>query len=373
LGLLHAKLFKLARCALLRWLGLVLLALVLLRGLVWPPAPEVPWAGLWSFTLVATALGILTAVTVGTEFSEDTFRSLISRGVPRAWSLLAKFAALMLVGGMLLVAIEGVATLLGIRPELHWGHLGRAWLSLWPYAGLIMLLTVLACNGGLALVVGVIWISLEQFAALMIGGMIMLAEFPDFRWMTHQGIAGTIYQWSLAYNSANWTYLSAYQQAPMPLNVLLWAMPHSAARSALVLAAYTLLGLGLSILIVYRRDVTEVVATKNRLFHVAKRHTRPKKRRAPPLPDIRMGWIDRAPLLVRLIRVHLFRSGRTSLVRIGLLVSLLFPLALWGLARALAASGFGDSLFGGGPEGSPPLAIVFSLMVVGPLAPSSPS
>ncbi len=367
-GLLGVELFKLTRYALVRWLGLALLALVLLRGLVWPPAPEVPWAGLWSFTLVATALILLTAVTVGTEFSEDTFRSLISRGVPRAWLLLAKLIALMLVGGVLLVAIEGVATLLRIRQELHWGDLGRAWLSLWPYASLVMLLTVLARNGGLALVVGVIWIALEQFAALMIGGMVMLAEFPEFQWITHQGIAGTVYQWSLSYNSANWTYLSQYQRAPMPLNVLLWAMPHSAAQSALVLAAGTLLSLGLSILIVHRRDVTEVVPTKNRLFHLAKHRTHPVKGRGLSLPGTRMSWIDKRPLLVRLTGVHLFRIGRTSLVRIGLLVSLLFPFALWGLAKALAASGFEDSLFGAGPQGNAPLAIVFSLMVLGPLA-----
>ncbi len=100
MGLLRAELFKLARHALPRWLGAMLLALVFLRGLVWPPDPDLPWAGLWSYQLVAVVLIMLTAVFTGIEFSEDTFRSLVSRGVPRWWLLLSKFAALVLVGAI---------------------------------------------------------------------------------------------------------------------------------------------------------------------------------------------------------------------------------------------------------------------------------
>jgi ABC-type transport system involved in multi-copper enzyme maturation permease subunit len=183
MGLLRADLYKLARHALFRGLAMALLALVLLRGLVWPPDPSLPWAGLWSANLVAAAVIALTAVTVGMEFSEDTFRSLTSRGVPRWGLLLSKFVALVLAGGILLTGVEGLATLLGVRSELRWVELWRAWLSLWPYVGFIMLLTVLARNGGLALVVGVLWLALEQFAGLLMAPLVMLADVPQLGFM----------------------------------------------------------------------------------------------------------------------------------------------------------------------------------------------
>ena len=271
MGLLRADLLKLARHSLTRWGAIILLILVLLRALVWPPAPDVPWVGLWSHTLVVAALAMLTAVTVGTEFSEDTFRYLVGRGAPRGWLLLSKFASLLLFGGVLLVVIEGLATLLGVRPELHWGDMGRAWLSLWPYASLILLLAVLARSGGPALILGVLMIALEQISAMWMSGVAMLADLPEFRFLTHRGFAGELFQWTLSFNSTNWTYLAQPQKAPMPTNVLLMAMPHSAAWSAVTLVAYTLFGLGLAILVVYRRDLSEVAQRKGSFLRFVRR------------------------------------------------------------------------------------------------------
>jgi ABC-type transport system involved in multi-copper enzyme maturation permease subunit len=368
--LLYADLYKITRHVLFRWLVVGLLALVVLRGVVWPPAPDVLWTGLWSVHLIAGALIILTAITTGMEFSEDTFRSLVSRGVPRWALLLSKFVALILIGGLLLVAIEGLSTLLGIRPELRGGDLGRAWLSLWPYVALIVLLTVLGHNGGLALVVGVLWLVLEQFIALLIGPFTVLVEsdISGLRFMTTEGFLGQLYPWTLAYNGANWTYLAEWQRTPTPMNLLLWHIPHSVLYSAVVLAGFTVLGLGLSLLIVYRRDVTEVVEGKKGLFgFIQRRPRRARSRRERRRDTLPMGT-GQGSILVRLGRVHLFKMGRTSLVKIGLFVSLLFPLILWRVSVAIKATGFEDFLFSPGPEGSAPLAFVVSLLVVGPLA-----
>jgi ABC-type transport system involved in multi-copper enzyme maturation permease subunit len=368
MGLLRTELFKLARHALPRWLGLVLLALVLLRGLAWPPDPNLPWAGLWSFQLVAVVLIMLTAVFTGMEFSEDTFRSLVSRGVPRWWLLLSKFTALVLVGGVFLVALEGLATLLGIRPQLHWGDLARAWLSLWPYVALIMLLTVLARNGGLAMVVGVLWVALEYTVGALMSVLATFSELPGWASFSPRGFLGDLFQWSLAFAGTNWTYLAEWQRAPVPTNVLLQAMPRLVLRSSLVLAVYALLGLGLSILVVYRRDMTEVVQGTMWRLGSAKRRARPVRGRARPRPDTLPMWTGKGPVLVRLVRADTFKTGRTSLVKIGAVVSLLFPLTLWLVARGLKATGFQDVLFSAGPEGGPPMAVSISLLLVGPLA-----
>jgi ABC-type transport system involved in multi-copper enzyme maturation permease subunit len=379
MGLLRADLFKLARLSLLRWLVVALVVLALLRGVVWPPDPDLPWSGLWSTGLVTTALIMLTAVSVGLEFSEDTFRSLVSRGVPRWAFLLSKYATLVLIGGVLLVATEGLATLLGVRSELRWGEVWRAWLGLWPYVALIMLLTVLARNGGLALVVGVIWVVLENLVAGLMGPFAMLPDIPQFRFLAPDGTLGMVFRWSLSFNDANWTYLAEWQRAPTGMNLLMFSMSRSALCSALVLAGFTLLGLGISLWVVHRRDMTELMVGRTRWSGFARRRARPGGRRTRGQRERLPTWTGRGPLLVRLVRTHLFKAGQTSLVKIGLIVSLLFPLALWGSAKAMElalwgsakamdAAGFGDALFGAGPEGGSPLAVAITLLVVGPLA-----
>jgi hypothetical protein len=232
----------------------------------------------------------------------------------------------------------------------------------------IMLLTVLARSGGLALVVGVIWVVLENLVAVLMGPFAMLPDLPQFRFLAPEGTLGLVYRWSLSFNSANWTYLTEWQRAPTGINLLLYSVPRSALCSALVLAGFSLLGLGASLWVVYRRDVTEVVEGERDRPGVAQLLSRPKTKRAARQRDKLPAWTGRGPLLVRLVRCHLFKAGRTSLVKIGLIVSLLLPLALWGSAKALKAAGFEDALFGVGPEGGSPLAISITLMVVGPLA-----
>ncbi len=361
MGLLRAELFKLARFSLLRWLAVILLVIALLRGVVWPPDPALPWSGLWSNALVTAALIMLTAVSVGLEFSQDTFRSLTSRGLPRWAFLLTKFATLVLIGGLLLVVIEGLATLLGVRPDLRWGELLRAWLGQWPYVALIMLLTVLSRNGGLALVVGIIWVVLEELMPALLGPFATIPDIPQLRLLTPEGLFGQVFRWSLGFNTANWTYLGEAQRAPAGTGALLLGMPRPVLTSALVLVTFTLLGLGLSLWIVYRRDMTEVLEGGQRRSARARRRALRQRGRLP-------AWTGRGPLLVRLVRAHLFKSGRTSLVKIGLIVSLLFPLTLWGVAKAMAAAGLEGAIFGVGPQGGSPLAIAITLMVVGPLA-----
>jgi ABC-type transport system involved in multi-copper enzyme maturation permease subunit len=359
MGQLRAEFYKLGRHVLLRWIVLVLLGLVLLRGVVFPPDPDLPWAGLWSFDLIVVALIMLTAVFTGMEFGENTFRSLVSRGVPRWGFLLSKFATLILAGGALLFAAEGLATLLGVRPSLNWGELGRAWLALWPYAGMVLLLTVLARNGGLALVLGVLWVPLEQAMALLMMPAAMLPDSSALRFLSPDGALGALYRWTLGFNGANWIYQGDPQRAPMPNNVTLLAMPRPPLHSALMLAGYVVLGLGLSLLVLYRRDVTVVVRGRKGRSRV--RRGRARREKAPALTGF-------GPIVIRLVRAHLFKMGRTALPKIGLAVSMLFPLTLWGVAKALKATGFQDVLFGTGPEGGSPMAMSISLLVVGPLA-----
>jgi hypothetical protein len=153
------------------------------------------------------------------------------------------------------------------------------------------------------------------------------------------------------------------------MGALLAMMPRSTLYSALVLAAFTLLGLALSLATVYRRDVTEVVEGRKGLLGFVRRPGRRGKRTAFRLSsDVLPAWTGRGPAIARLLRANFFKMGRTSLIKIGVAVSLLFPLTLWAVARALKASGFQDFLFNPGPEGAAPLAITASLLAVGPLA-----
>ena len=368
MGLLRAELYKLARHPLLRWIVAILLVLVVLRGLVLPPNPDLPWAGLWSFDLIALALIMLAAVCTGMEFTEDTFRSLVSRGVPRWGLLLSKFAALILVGGLLLLVIEGLATLLGIRPSLDWGELGRAWLALWPYAGLVMLLTVLARDGGLALVVGVLWVPLELIMAGVMGPFAMLSDLPSAQFLAPDGALGAVYRWTLGFNSANWIYLAEPLRAPTPTNLHLQVGPRPVLYSALVLAGYSILGLGLSMLVVYRRDLTEVTQGSRGPLGLFRRRAFSGTAQASLRRENQPLWTGSGPIVLRLARAHLFKMGRTALPKIAVAVSLLFPLALWGGAKALRATGLQDVVFGSGGDGSNPLAMSISLLVVGPLA-----
>jgi hypothetical protein len=146
-------------------------------------------------------------------------------------------------------------------------------------------------------------------------------------------------------------------------------MPQSTTRSALVLAGYSLLGLGLSLLVLYRRDLSVEVEGSRRLGRRAARRAGPSgKPRAQPRREGLPRATNWGPAWARLVRAHLFQVGRTALVRIGAMVSVLSPLALWGIGRAMEASGFEQQLFGPAPKGVPPLGFAVGLLMVGPLA-----
>jgi ABC-type transport system involved in multi-copper enzyme maturation permease subunit len=372
MALLRSQLFRIRRQTLSKGIVFVLAGLVLLRGVVWPPDPSLPWSGLWSYTLVAAAVIILSSTTVGQEFAGGTFRSLVSRGVPRWQFLAGHFAALVLVAGVLLAGTEGLATLLGIRQGLRWAELARAWMCLWPYVALVTLLAVVARSGGLALIVGILQLAFEQFFAMFMGPMALMSEAIPEAWraVTHLGVSGTLYQWSLSYNSANWTYLGNWLRAPTMINLLMYVLPSPAARSAVILAGYTAGALGLCTYILYRRDVTEVVVTNGRLRRLV---ARPRRSGRPSPAGARVAAATpvatgHGPLLVRLVTVHLLAIRRMLLVRVGVIVVLAFAFVLWGISRLVVASGFGDTLYATGAGSERPLVFAYSLLVVGPLA-----
>jgi len=360
-GLLRAELLKGFRQPLVWWLAAALAAATFLRGLAFPPSSNTARVGLWSPGLVTVAIIVLVAVTVGQEFSEGTFRGLVGRGLGR-WQLLAvQWLVLALTGGALLALIEGLAVLIGLRSQFRCDDLARAWLSLWPYISLIALLAVLANNGGLPLVVGVLVFALESFAGMLMGFALTLGELSSvWRVLSPNSLLRRLYELSLSYNGANWTYVAVPQRAPTPANLQILGMPHSAAYSAGVLGAYTLLGLGLAILIVNRRELTEVVAGPKRRSRHAERERITGSRRAR-LPV----WTGRGPVVIRRAYAHLSGLAHTSLVKIGAGTVVLFPLTLWAVAKAMNDTAFLSRSAGGGHV---PLAVGACLLLVGPLA-----
>ena len=360
-GLLRAELLKGFRQPLVWWLVVALVAGTFLRGLAFPPGPNTPRVGLWSPGLVTIAVIILAAVTVGQEFSEGTFRGLVSRGLGRWQLLAAQWLALALAGGAVLILVEGLAVLIGLRSQLRGGDLARAWLALWPYISLIALLGVLARNGGLPLVVGVLMSALESFVGMLMGFALTLGELSSvWRVLSPGSLLRRLYELSLSYNGANWTYAAGPQRAPTPANLQILGMPHSVAYSAVVLGTYTVLGLGLAILIVYRRELTEVVAGRKR----RPRHTE-RERIKGPYPARLPAWTGRGPVVIRRAYAHLSGMAHTSLVKIGAGTVLLFPLTLWLMAKVMDDTAFLSRSTGGG---STPLAIGSCLLLVGPLA-----
>jgi ABC-type transport system involved in multi-copper enzyme maturation permease subunit len=237
-------------------------------------------------------------------------------------------------------------------------------LSLWPYVALVLLLAVLSRNGGLALVVGVIWLPLEQMLAVFVNTMSAYEQVAasNWRFFTAEGLVGQIYQWSPSFHGSNWTYAAEWRRAPAAAGLLLTTRPHSALFSGLVLAAYTLAALGLAIWITQRRDVTEGLPGRRNLWALVRRGAWPAK--AGQLP----AFSGRGPAVVRLARAHLFKMGRTALPKIGVGVSLLLPLLMWASARSMSALGYEDMLFSPNPAGGAPLGLAVSLLIVGPLA-----
>lgn len=364
-GLLRAELLKGLRRPLVWWLAAALVAVTLLRGLAFPPAPNTPRVGLWSPGWVLVAVIILAAMIIGQEFSEGTFRGLVSRGLGRWQLLAAQWVVLVLAGGALLVLVEGLAVLIGLRPEFRWGDLARAWLALWPYISLIALLAVLARNGGLPLIVGLLVYGLESFVGTLLGFGITLGELTGmWRVLGPGSLLARLYGLGLSYNGANWTYAAVPQRAPTPANLQILSMPHSVAYSALVLGTFTLLGLGLASLIVYRCELVEVVSARKRRS-IRAEHKRIHERSKGPQSGHLPPWTGRGPVVVRRAYAHLSGMAHTSLVKIGAGIVVLFPLTLWALAKAMNDTAFLSRSTSGGHV---PLVVGACLLLVGPLA-----
>lgn len=358
LNSLRAELLKLARQSLAWGLAAIVIAITLGRGLLAPPDPTVAWTGLWGGGLMLGVAVVLAAATAGQEMAEGTWRALAARGVARWRLAAAPWLAVVLVCGVLLAGLEVLAVLVGVRAVLRWDELVRAWLCLWPAITLAMLLAVLARNAGLSLLVGVMLAGLEQMACIMLGGLAMLGE-TDGWWRVFgpYGLGGSIYRWSLTYNSTMWTYLADLKRMPSPNHLLAMALPRLPATAALVLAAYTVLAAGLAMLIVYRRDMVEVTAGPSRRVRQAGRAGR--------APARHLAGTGRGPVVFRLAYAHVRVLSHTSLVKISAIVGLLFLLALWAMASALPDPGF---LFRRQPGAGSPLALAATLLLLGPLA-----
>jgi hypothetical protein len=364
--MLRVELLKMARMRLALWLALTVIGLTLVRGLVFPPDLGLPWPGLWSSGIVSAVMAILTAVTVGEEFASGRFRALAGRGVARWRPLVAQWTALVLAGGVFLFGVEALAVLVNVRPGLRPAELGRAWLALWPLVSLVMAAAVLACNGGLPMVLGILLLLVEYFYALIVGPMSQLtglSGFPAFFRPFTEGWVASLYQQTLSFNAANWTCLAEWRQAPVTFGLILLSQPRTAGLSALVLAAYTAGGLGLSLGIACRRELSEpaaVGARPGRRFGWARRERvgQVKRRRLP-------RWTGHGPTVARLVYAHLWHLRRTSLVKISAAVALLFPLTL---ALLTWSAGEGRMLFNPLVPGGAPLVVAACMFPVAPLA-----
>jgi len=178
--------------------------------------------------------------------------------------------------------------------------------------------------------------------------------------LSPDGLLRRLHELSLSYNCANWTYAAVPQRAPTPTNLQILAMPHSVTYSALVLGTCAVLGLGLAILIVSRRELIEVVAGRKR----RPRHKELERIKGPH-PARLPAWTGRGPVVIRRAYAHLCGMARTSLVKIGAGTVLLFPLTLWAMAKAVDDTAFLSRSTSGGET---PLAVGAALLLVGPLA-----
>jgi ABC-type transport system involved in multi-copper enzyme maturation permease subunit len=182
--------------------------------------------------------------------------------------------------------------------------------------------------------------------------------------VTPHGLLGSLYRGSLIFNSATWTYLGNVQRTTSPINILLLIRPWPVAAAGLILGAYTLLGLGLSLLVVYRREPAVVVV--GRAGHARRSRQADGAAPARSQPARLPAWGGRGPLVVRLAYAYLVAIAHTSLVQVGAAVVLLFALAWWAIG---AASNDNGALFRQMPGYAAPLALSTCLLMAGLLAP----
>jgi len=357
-----------ARRGLVWWLAAAVVAATLIRGLVFPPNPDLRWPGVWSGGLVAVVTILLVAVTAGQELADGTWRMLMARGVARWRLVAAPWLAVVLVSGVLLLGVECLAVVLGVRHELPWAELLRTWLGMWPIISLTMLLAVLGGNAGLPLILGSLIWSLEQSAGMMLGGFGMVAEMgirgTFWRLVAPDGPIAALYHWSVSYNGAMWIYQAQPLRMPAGLNVLALTSARPPGIAGLILAAWTVAGVGLAILILYRREPDSdspgsARAARKSSARAGRREA--MRARQPALP-IATG---RGPTVIRLAYGYLLAISRTSLVKMGAGTMVFFVLALWAVAKQ---SGDSDLIFRPLPGAAAPAALGASLLMVGLLA-----
>jgi len=167
------------------------------------------------------------------------------------WHLVAaSWLVAALVSGALLLGVECLAVVLGVRHELPWAELLRAWLGLWPIISLTMLLAVLGGNAGLPLILGSLIWGLEQ--SHRDGAQHLCHDGGDgirgtFWWIVApDGPIAKLYHWSVSFNGAMWTYQVQPLRMPAGHNVLTLSSARPPGIAGLILAAWTVVGVGLA-------------------------------------------------------------------------------------------------------------------------------
>jgi hypothetical protein len=230
-----------------------------------------------------------------------------------------------------------------------------------------MLLSVVARSGGLSMVLGMMLLLAESSYAAFVGPIVQLADlsgFPSFLRPFTGGWIAALYQQSWSFNAANWTYLTQWRRAPVTFGLILLSKPRPAVTSALVLVAFTVVGLGLSLVIAGRRELSPAVGGRS-VFRPWAGGSAAEQGRVGWQHRRLPRWTGRGPAVLRLTYAHLWHLRRTSLIKIGLVVGLLFPLTLVMFALIMDDPRF---LFEPMVPGGPPVAVSASVFPVAPLA-----
>jgi len=225
---------------------------------------------------------LFTAVITGEDFSRQTLRTVLSRGVGRNQYLLIRCIALWLVVGSAVLVITLLATLLGpfIHSQVtsdpismtHWGRslltALRSWLTYLPFITATLFWTVLARNAGPAMGLGIVLHTFEIALGYGVPAMLLpfMAVDPNtvelpflFKLLDFMAKVLSI---TLGYNAEiflNWG--APYHLNPEFITSLVGVegqgiLPTSQWRATAILAVYVVLFLGWALRIIQRRDIT---------------------------------------------------------------------------------------------------------------------
>jgi ABC-type transport system involved in multi-copper enzyme maturation permease subunit len=222
---------------------------------------------------------ILVAVMGGEDFSRQTLRGILSRGVGRSKYLIARTLAIWLAVGVIVLSIAILSAVGGLfvhaqvsGDPISWTGMGeaflwvlRAWLTYLPFIVVILFWAVLGRNAGPAMGVGIGIHALELLYGLALPFLKMVitnadrsgAQVPLFyRWQVN------LYRVTLGYNAdifLNWgsphtrDAINVSKTIGLSSETLLSANPWSA---TVVLLGYMALFMGWTVWTLRRRDVT---------------------------------------------------------------------------------------------------------------------